>query len=155
MLLSRKKYEYTPVKVTCRNCGEEFTAQSPFFKYCSTACRTAYNNAKRVRTDYDKRKCAVCGKEIIIVQGQGRTMFCSDECRRVARNSRSATITQQCLESLDTKAYIDAKLVILHDMYIPRPGQDVINSLYDKSEVQIDNFFRGYMNEYFDKHYGR
>lgn len=70
-------------ELKCLNCGKEFipTCHITQQKFCSSACRYRYNNAKRYYKG-EVNICPECGDKVEQTEGPGRwRRFCSDQCR--------------------------------------------------------------------------
>lgn len=69
----------------CRQCGETFTCRNAKQAYCSTACKSRWHEARRVRRKPDAREalCAWCAEVFTPYKAQ---KFCSAACKDSSRN---------------------------------------------------------------------
>jgi 5-methylcytosine-specific restriction endonuclease McrA len=67
-----------PQPITCPNCGQPFSPNTPRVRYCSYVCRRAYERKKPMR-----KRCVQCGNEYT---GTWKRDTCSDECLRLSRS---------------------------------------------------------------------
>ena len=61
-----------------RTCAREGCDKEARVKYCSDACKTAYWNPLRIRSNPTTKDCPVCQKRFT---AQPNRITCSDRCR--------------------------------------------------------------------------
>lgn len=88
----------------CKQCGKAFETDQSATKYCSDACRQAALTEQRAAiTQRQKEKrheakralsriCKRCGK--IFETDQSAAKYCSDACRKAARNAQNVISTR-------------------------------------------------------------
>lgn len=85
------------VHFSCIECGKPFTLTTDkknFLHTCSEECRRERilrvdrERKQRIRKNKNRvRTCPICGNEFVIVKGEHGRKICSDECRRVQKNT--------------------------------------------------------------------
>ena len=74
----KKKPKLPRAPQICAMCKEEFNVPRQL-KYCSTECRQAATEGRRITNDYTKvRNCVQCGGLISL----GKRIYCSDKCQK-------------------------------------------------------------------------
>lgn len=69
----------------CRQCGQAFTCRNARQTYCSTACKSRWHEASRVRTKPDARE-ATCAWCTAVFTPRKVQKFCSTTCKEASRN---------------------------------------------------------------------